>query len=126
MERPGHGRVGRDPAEAARLAAEGVADLRDVAARYPDDPGVAGLLADLRAGSPEFVRVWDEGRVDRRRGSTKTVNHPELGPITLDCDVLVLPDTDQRLVVYSAAPGSPAAEALAVLRVVGLQELSPS
>jgi transcriptional regulator with XRE-family HTH domain len=117
-------RVGHDPAEAERLGAEGVADLRDTAARYPDDPGVARLLADLRAGSPEFVRLWDEGGTQRRRSSTKTVHHPELGPVTLDCDVLILPDTDQRLVVYSAAPGTPAAEALAVLRVVGLQELS--
>jgi hypothetical protein len=31
---------------------------------------------------------------------------------------------DQVLLVYSAAPGSPAAEALALLRVVGLQELA--
>jgi hypothetical protein len=30
---------------------------------------------------------------------------------------------DQHLVVYSAAPGTPAAEALALLRVIGLQDL---
>lgn len=45
--------------------------------------------------------------------------------ITLDCDVLLLPGTDQRLVVCSAAPGTPAAEALAVVRVVGIQQLTP-
>jgi transcriptional regulator with XRE-family HTH domain len=121
----GHGgRVATSPEEAERTAAEAVADLRAVAARYPDDPGLRRLLAELHAGSAEFTRLWDEGRVAERRASTKTVNHPELGPITLDCDLLLLPDTDQRLVVYSAAPGSPAAEALAVLRVVGIQELT--
>jgi len=37
--------------------------------------------------------------------------------------VLLLPDADQRLIVYSAASGTPAGEALALLRVLGLQEL---
>ncbi|HEX8803817.1 MAG TPA: helix-turn-helix transcriptional regulator, partial [Acidimicrobiales bacterium] len=119
----GGGRVAQGPEEEARTAAESVGDLRAVAARYPDDPGLRRLLADLRAGSPEFTRLWDQARTAERRSSTKTVEHPDLGPITLECDVLLLPDTDQRLVVYSAAPGTPAAEALAVLRVVGLQDL---
>lgn len=52
--------------------------------------------------------------------------HPEIGRITLDCDVLLLPDADQRLVVYSAAPDTPAAEALALLRVVGVQDMRAS
>jgi transcriptional regulator with XRE-family HTH domain len=118
------GRVAASPEEARRTAAEAVADLRAVAARYPDDPGLRRLLAELHAGSVEFTRLWDEGRVAERRTDTKTVNHPALGPITLDCDLLLLPDTDQRLVVYSAAPRTPAAEALSVLRVVGIQELT--
>jgi transcriptional regulator with XRE-family HTH domain len=113
------------PGEADRTALQGVADLRAVVARYPDDPGVRRLLAELRAGSPEFVRLWESGEVGERRADTKTVDHPELGPITLDCDLLLLPGADQRLVVYSAAPGTPAAEALAVLRVVGVQQLTP-
>ena len=118
------GRVAQRPDERERTAVEGVAALRAVAAKYPDDPGLRRLLAELHAGSAEFTRLWDEGRVAERRADTKTVDHPDLGPITLDCDVLLLPDTDQRLVAYSAAPGTPAAEALAVLRVVGIQSLT--
>ena len=120
------GRVAQAPEEAERTAAEGVAGLRVVAAKYPADPGLRRLVDDLLARSPEFARMWAEGRVAERRASTKTVDHPELGAITLDCDVLLLPDTDQRLVVYSAAPGSAAADALAMLRVVGIQSLMPS
>jgi hypothetical protein len=41
--------------------------------------------------------------------------------VTLDCDVLTAQDSDLRLVVYSAAPGSPDANALALLGAVGLQ-----
>lgn len=122
----GPGRL--DPSEDRdRLAVESVQDLRLAAARYPDDPGLQRLLADLRAGSPRFVELWDEGRVAARRVSRKAFVHPDVGPLTLDCDVLNLPDADQQLVVYSAAEGSDAAAALAVLRVVGLQTMgSPS
>jgi len=122
----GRGRVARPPDEAARSAAETVAQLRLTAARYPDDPGLARLLDDLRNGSRLFVRLWDEGAVAERRASRKTVDHPELGRLTLDCDALHIPDVDQRLIVYSAAPGTSEAEALALLRVVGLQDLEPS
>jgi transcriptional regulator with XRE-family HTH domain len=118
------GRVAQGPGEAERTAAEAAADLRAVAAKYPGDPGLQRLLAELHARSPQFARLWEQGRVAERRNDTKTVDHPELGAITLDCDVLILPDTDQRLVVYSAAPGTPAAQALAVLRVVGIQSLA--
>ena len=120
------GRVAADPGEQEATAVETVASLRYVAARYPDDPGLARLVAELQAGSPLFARLWREGPIAERRSTTKSVHHPELGRIELDCDSLVLPDVDQRLVVYSAAPGSAAAEALALVRVVGLQDLGTS
>jgi transcriptional regulator with XRE-family HTH domain len=119
-------RVSAEPDEDARTAAEAVASLRSVAARYPDDPGLARLLTELRA-NPRFVELWERGDVAERRSSRKTVDHPSVGPIVLDCDALHLPDTDQRLVVYSAAPGTPAAEALAFIRVVaGLDGRAPA
>src|SRR5690606_17558620 len=116
------GRVAHDP-EDERTAVESVAALRLVAARYPGDPGVRRLVAELRAGSPRFARLWDEGPVAERRSSRKTVEHPTLGRLSFDCDALHVPDVDQHLIVYSAAPGTPEAEALALLRVVGLQDL---
>ena len=114
-----------DRAAAERNAAESVADLRAVAARYPADPGLRRLLAALE-GSPDFRRLWAEGRVASRRSSRKTIDHPEVGPVTLDCDALLLPDADQKMIVYSAAPGTPAADALALLRVLGARQLTGS
>jgi len=117
-------RVSSSPEEGGRTAAESVASLRAVAARYPDDIGLRRLIDQLRSGSPPFVELWDQSRPRERRSSTKTIRHPELGLIELDCDALHMPESDQRMIVYSAPPTSPAADALALLRVIGLQQLN--
>jgi hypothetical protein len=50
--------------------------------------------------------------------------HPLVGTIEVDCEVLLTPERDQRLLVYSARPGTPGHEQLQLLRVVGLQDLT--
>jgi transcriptional regulator with XRE-family HTH domain len=119
----GTGRVEATPDEHERLDRAIVSDLRRTAARYPDDPGLARLIADLRAGSDRFERLWTLRELDERHGDTKRIRHPELGVLELDCNVLHVQGDDQLLLVYSAVPGSREAEALALLGVVGLQEL---
>lgn len=94
-----------------------VADLRSASATHPRDPGLSALIADLRATSGDFARLWDTGAVGVHVSSRKTVVHPLLGDLELDCDVLTTPGSDIRLVVYSAATSSPAAAALEFLRV---------
>lgn len=118
-----HGMAGTDPAERERLDRALVSDLRRSAARYPDDPGMRRLIADLRAGSPTFARLWALRELDERHDDVKVIRHPELGPLELECTVLQVHGDDQTLLVYSAPPGSPAADALALLRVVGLQRM---
>jgi hypothetical protein len=49
--------------------------------------------------------------------------HPTGGPVTVNCDVLDIADRDQRVVIYTAAPGSPSEEALRLLSVVGTQRM---
>ena len=44
--------------------------------------------------------------------------------MTLDCDVLSVHGSDLQIVVFSAEPGSPDADALAMAMVIGLQDLS--
>jgi transcriptional regulator with XRE-family HTH domain len=121
-----------DPETRTRVPAEDheqlsrvhVADLRATAARRAVDPQVAELVRRLRAGSAEFSRLWDEHHVAVRRSDTKRFIHPAFGTIEVDCEVLLTPEHDQRLLVYSARPGSMAQEQLRLLRVVGLQDLS--
>ncbi|MEO3853767.1 hypothetical protein [Acrocarpospora sp. B8E8] len=50
--------------------------------------------------------------------------HPDVGPLALDCDVLTVPGTDLRLVVYTAPPGSNAADKLRLLDVIGTQSMT--
>lgn len=110
-------------AERERLDRAVVCDLRRAAARYPDDPDLRTLVTDLRATSPTFARLWDLRELDERHGDRKTIVHPEVGPLELDCDTLVVHADDQVLIVYSAAPGTHEAQALDLLRVVGLQRM---
>jgi transcriptional regulator with XRE-family HTH domain len=95
-----------------------VMDLRLTLARYPTDPLVAGLVDELRRGSPAFARLWERHDVQSAPMLTKTFRHPVVGDITVDCDSLTLTDRDQRLVLYTAPPGSRDADALALLNVL--------
>jgi transcriptional regulator with XRE-family HTH domain len=98
------------------FAVQCVADLRTAASRYPGDPGIAELLARLQS-SDEFVRRWKEYPVlPPRTTSTKRIPHPVVGELELDCEVLDITARDQRLVLYTAAPGTRSADALAMLR----------
>lgn len=118
-------RVIRNADERARVEAEMVADLHAALGRHPADEPLAALISGLRAVSPRFVELWDTRPVKPRAASRKTFRHPEVGQITLDCDVLEVADSDLRLIVYTAAAGSPDADALALLGAIGAQTFAP-
>ncbi len=109
--------------EAALAAAQTVSSLRAAAAKYPADTDLRRLVEELRTRSPEFARLWADAPSQVWRSHRKTVAHPVVGTLTLDCDALEIADTDQKVVVYSAEPGSRAAELLALVKVVGTQSL---
>ncbi|MER8157002.1 helix-turn-helix transcriptional regulator [Streptomyces sp. NPDC094472] len=101
-----------------------VADLRTAAARYPADQRLRRLVAELRANSERFAELWDSGTVGHHEASRKTIDHPRVGSLTLDCDVLTVAGSDLRIVVYTAEPGTEDAERLALLTVLGTQSLT--
>jgi transcriptional regulator with XRE-family HTH domain len=114
------------PEDQPELARSHVANLRAVTAARPDDPGPARLVAQLRAESEEFARLWESHEVAVRRASTKRFRHPAVGLLELDCEILLSAAHDQLLIVHTARPGTESHERLQLLRVVGLQDLSPS
>ncbi|MET7279628.1 helix-turn-helix transcriptional regulator [Kribbella sp. NPDC005582] len=118
------GEVRFSPEATLEFAREAAADLRAASATYPDDPGLARLIADLLAGSPEFADLWSQHEVARQQTLCQTVLHPEVGRIDVVCEILVVPDRDQRVVLYTAEPGSPSEQALRLLDVIGTQSLA--
>lgn len=86
-----------------------VSDLRAAIVRYPEDRELALLVEDLRAGSPRFAELWDAYVVAVHTKNRKTLHHPVFGPLELDCHVLMVPESDLRIVTHTAEPGSAAA-----------------
>ncbi|HEY0935049.1 MAG TPA: helix-turn-helix domain-containing protein [Trebonia sp.] len=100
------------------------ADLRDVASRYPADRDLSGLITALRKSNPEFARLWGLSTVAHHGSERKTVDHPDVGELELDCDVLSVHGADLRVIVFTAAPGSEAAGKLRLLSVLGSEDTS--
>jgi transcriptional regulator with XRE-family HTH domain len=100
-----------------------VADLRAVAGRYPTDPRLRQLVADLHTNSDRFATLWDAGTIGRHEAARKTIDHPHVGSLTLDCDVLTVAGSDLHIMIYTAEPGTEDAERLALLTVLGTQAL---
>nr|WP_281176273.1 hypothetical protein [Pseudonocardia acaciae] len=101
------------------FAASIVADLRDAASRYPSDARLRRRVQGLLGSSGAFARYWATATAAPHAGERKTIRHPEVGDIRLDCDVLVVPGADLRVVTYTAAGGSADAGKLELLRVTG-------
>ncbi|WP_329332329.1 helix-turn-helix transcriptional regulator [Streptomyces sp. NBC_00663] len=116
-------RVRHTPEERRAFEAGMVAELRATVGRYPADRQLRRLVAELRAGSERFAELWDAGVVGRLQASRKTIEHPQVGPLTLDCDLLRVEGNDLHILVYSAEPGTEAAEKLALVSVLGTQSL---
>lgn len=111
--------------ERGRFARSAVRDLRAAAGRYPDDKGIRDLVAELLACSPPFAELWASHDVEVRRDQRKRLVHPVVGPIDVDCQVLHVPDRDQRVVIYAPVPGSRSHEALRRLKALSAYR-SPS
>lgn len=113
-----------EPETRSMVEVDVVADLHAALIRLPDDPDLIAIVADLRAHSARFAELWDSTPARVRGAQRKTVDHPVVGRLTLDCDVLSVHGSDLQIVVFSAEPGTPDADALAMAVVVGLQDMT--
>lgn len=113
------------PQEHARLSRSYVAALRIATARNPDDRRGRTLVVRLLSASPEFAALWADHDVSWRPGvEPKMFLHPQVGPLELQCQTLIAESEAQILLVYTATPGTEAAERLRLLGVVGGQQFA--
>ncbi|KUJ70306.1 XRE family transcriptional regulator [Streptomyces albus subsp. albus] len=101
-----------------------VADLRAAVARRGNDAAATRLVSRLTAASEEFGALWRLHEVAVRRHSRMRVLHPVVGPVDLDCQVLLAPEGDHRLVLFTPPPGTDSADRLALLNVVGAERFA--
>lgn len=119
----GGSRVLRRQNEEAEAEEIMVADLQNALASYPDDTHLTMMIAELRHRSPRFQELWSEHHVHRTHSRHKTFDHPELGELSFDCDALAIQGTGLQLIVYTAAPGSRAEQALPLLAADTIRSL---
>lgn len=79
-----------------------VAQLRTMNERYPTDPYLLELVAELEAADATFRHLWTDHAVGPRRHITKAFHHPDLGAVTYDFETLHLPDGELRISVYTS------------------------
>jgi transcriptional regulator with XRE-family HTH domain len=111
-----------DPAERAlypdwpRTAAGLVAGFRSSVGTDTDDPRFIELVGELSLASETFGELWARHDVLRREGAFVSLDHPQVGELTLYREKLVITGTaGQMLVLYHPEPATANADKLALL-----------
>jgi transcriptional regulator with XRE-family HTH domain len=121
-----------DPAE-RRIYPEGdrarqsralVASLRAAYGSMGPKSRAGEIVRALTKASAEFAGLWERHEVAKRFEDHKTLIHPELGPIELDCQALFTEDQSQALLVLTAPPRTEGYEKLQLLAVLGQQHFA--
>ncbi|MCA1219135.1 helix-turn-helix transcriptional regulator [Streptomyces sp. 8L] len=99
-----------------RIAEGVVASVRALAGPENRDAYLERLVGELSVRSEEFRALWARHDVRPRTSGSAVLRHPQVGELSLRYEKLAVPGADgQRLVLFHAVPGSPAADALALL-----------
>ncbi|WP_043667119.1 helix-turn-helix domain-containing protein [Streptomyces xylophagus] len=97
-----------------------VADLRVTAAAHPHDERLASLVEGLLRSNRRFARLWCNGTAGPYVGDRKTIEHPLVGDVALDVEVLMPAGTDLRVVTYVTSAEATDVEKLAALHATVL------
>lgn len=100
------------------------ADLRTSFAKYGSSSRAGAIVSALQEQSPEFAELWAAHEVDSVHSYEKRFQNPEVGLITVQCQLLHDHDQGQSLLIYTATPGSESYQKLQLLAVIGNERIS--
>jgi hypothetical protein len=110
-----------------RIAKDAAAMLRLEASRNPHDQALIELVGELSTRSELFRREWASHDVKFHRSGHKRLRHPVAGQLDLDFESMELAsEPGLRLNIYTAAAGTPTADALKLLASWAATEDLPS
>jgi transcriptional regulator with XRE-family HTH domain len=90
--------------------------LRLNAGRYPDDAGIRSLVEEFLPASEEFRDLWNDQTVGGLTRAFKVFVHPQVGRVELTYQTFDVRDAPgQQLLVGTPGPGTPSADAVAIL-----------
>jgi hypothetical protein len=99
-----------------RIANDAAAMLRLEAGRNPHDKALIVLVGELSTRSELFRQRWASHDVQFHRTGQKRLRHPVVGQLDLDFESMERPsEPGLHLNVYTAAAGTPTADALKLL-----------
>lgn len=106
-----------------QLAEMCVAIMRAEAGRDPHDRQLQDLVGELSTRSETFRTLWGSHDVRTHGTGMKRFHHPDVGELTLAYEELaVTAEPGLVLLVYTAEPGSPSAERLALLASLAAEQ----
>ena len=86
----------------------------------------AQSLRNLSLASDRFRKLWARHDVRSRAGAAVTLDHPQVGELTLNREKLMIGGTDgQLLAIYHAEPGTSNADKLSLLASYVADAASP-
>jgi hypothetical protein len=98
------------------MTARAVPHLRSISGADTGDPRLAELVGDLSSRSERFRTPWARQDVKHKSTGTSLFNHPQVGPLELNYEQLLIPGSGlQALVTYHAQPSSESEEHLRLL-----------
>lgn len=97
------------------VADDAVAALRIQAGQDPHDNRLTHLIGELATHSTEFSGRWARHDVRHHRTTTKRLHNAVVGDLELTGEALELAGDGLVIITYTVEPGTPSAEALALL-----------
>lgn len=105
-----------------KAATDAVSLLRMQAARDPYDRALTDLIGELSTLSAEFRQLWAKHSIGRSQVGQKRFNHPLVGALELNYEVLtVAEDPNLLMLIYSPVPGSIEVSKLQTLKSAAAQ-----